>query len=107
LCLTTSGFDTGNITISQETCITPLNNGTIPDASQAFQWTITNGTSTVYSLVFIGNQHMSAVGLGTATNYVPSLVGSGANEYMALEFLPGGLLPAGAGSTKGLLINIA
>ncbi|KAF7344256.1 hypothetical protein MVEN_01716900 [Mycena venus] len=107
LCLTASGFLAGNITISQETCITPLNNGTIPDASQAFQWTITNGTSTMYSLVFIGDQHMSAVGLGTATNYVPSLVESGADEYVALDFLRGGLLPAGAGSTEGLLINIA
>ncbi|KAJ6536242.1 hypothetical protein B0H19DRAFT_1271030 [Mycena capillaripes] len=105
LCLTASGFGTGNITISQEACITPLNNGTIPDASQAFQWTITNGTSTLYSLVFIGDQHMSAVGLSTATNYVPSLVGS--DEYVALEFLPGGLLPAVAGSTEGLLVNIA
>ncbi|KAJ7023749.1 hypothetical protein C8F04DRAFT_1304428 [Mycena alexandri] len=107
LCLTASGFGIGNITVSQETCITPLNNGTIPHASQAFQWTITNGTSTVYSLVFIGDQHMSAVGLGTATNYVPSLVGSGADEYVALDFLGGGLLPAEAGSTEGLLINIS
>ncbi|KAJ7221359.1 hypothetical protein GGX14DRAFT_540516 [Mycena pura] len=99
LCLTASSLGSANITISQEACITPLTgDGGVPDPSQTFQWTIVNGTAAMDSFVFIGD------GVGAATNYVPSVVGSGVGAYVSLQFQPSGL--DSAADAEGLLISI-
>ncbi|KAJ7195206.1 hypothetical protein GGX14DRAFT_677259 [Mycena pura] len=106
MCLTASSLDGANITIAQAACITPLADGDggggVPDASQTFQWTLVDGAAAMASLVFLGNR--TAVGVGAATDYVPSVVGSGVGAYVSLQFQPRGLVPTAA--ADGLLISI-
>ncbi|KAJ7710657.1 hypothetical protein B0H17DRAFT_1123776 [Mycena rosella] len=57
------------------------------------------------SLVFIGTQATSVLAIGSATNYVPTLVGTGVGAFVALEQDLGGLNPADAATEPGLLIS--
>ncbi|KAJ7105518.1 hypothetical protein C8R44DRAFT_745683 [Mycena epipterygia] len=110
LCLTASSFNLPNITITRESCINPLDEA--PAFAQAWQWTVSEVNRAVVpevvdSLVFMGTQSNIALALGTPTNYVPTLVGSGVGAYVALDWLPGELDPADAASAPGLLILFA
>ncbi|KAJ6589623.1 hypothetical protein B0H19DRAFT_1249159 [Mycena capillaripes] len=95
LCLTASGLDTGNITISRATYHAAhhwYNAGHVAD----IQWTIVNDTATMNSFVFLGDQRFRAglsVGVGTSTNHVPGESAS-VDAYVALEFERAGLVPA-------------
>ncbi|KAJ6565664.1 hypothetical protein B0H10DRAFT_2338486 [Mycena sp. CBHHK59/15] len=107
LCLTASSLNLANTTITRASCINPLTD--TPFFTQAWQWTVEefNGTMlpVVDSLVFMGTQSITTLTVGTPTNYVPTLVGSGVGAYVALDWLPGELDPADVASTPGLLVS--
>jgi hypothetical protein len=109
LCLTASFLDLPNITITRASCINPLTD--TPFFTQAWQWTVEefNGTMlhVVNPLVFMGTQSITALTVGTPTNYVPTLVGSGVGAYVAFDWLPGELDPANVAITPGLLVSFA
>ncbi|KAF7366286.1 hypothetical protein MSAN_00884800 [Mycena sanguinolenta] len=100
-CLTASGLDTSNITISLQSCINGITN--TPEASQ--QWQVTLNGTTLDSLVFLGDQSNSVLPFGSAFNYVPSLVGPDAadGDYVSLDFSPGAVTPSE--TAEGLLVN--
>jgi hypothetical protein len=53
----------------------------------------------------MGTQSITALTVGTPTNYVPTLVGSGVGAYVAFDWLPGELDPANVAITPGLLVS--
>ncbi|KAF7359854.1 hypothetical protein MVEN_00710800 [Mycena venus] len=108
LCLTANFNNLNNMTITRATCIQPLN--LVPDPTQAWQWSASENQHVVVptvldSLVFIGTQATSVLAIGSLTNYVPTLVGTGVGAYVALEHDVGGLNPATAATEPGLLIS--
>ncbi|KAJ7434563.1 hypothetical protein FB451DRAFT_1195270 [Mycena latifolia] len=108
LCLTASFSDLQNMTITRATCINPL--GLEPDPTQAWQWAASEDQHVVVptvldQLVFIGTQATSVLAIGTTTNYVPTLVGTGVGAFVALEHDLGGVNPADAATEPGLLIS--
>ncbi|KAJ7199957.1 hypothetical protein GGX14DRAFT_660911 [Mycena pura] len=110
LCLTASFDDLSNMTITRAACIQPLNS--VPDATQAWQWSTSETQHVVVptkldSLAFIGTQSQSVLPIGSATNYVPTLVGTGVGAYVALKRDVGGLNPANAATEPGLLVSFA
>ncbi|KAF7354678.1 hypothetical protein MSAN_01381500 [Mycena sanguinolenta] len=102
LCLTVSGLDTGNLTISRQTCIGDFVG--LPDQSQSFQWTFSTAP-VLQSLVFIGDQSTVALTPETPTNYIPSLFGpvGAIGDYVRFDFQEGALLQTP--ETPGLLID--
>ncbi|KAF7368529.1 hypothetical protein MVEN_00176200 [Mycena venus] len=108
LCLTANFNNLNNMTITRATCIQPLN--LVPDPTQAWQWSASEDQHVLVptvldSLVFIGTQATSVLAIGSTTNYVPTLVGTGVGAYVALEQDVGGLNPANAATEPGLLIS--
>ncbi|KAJ7053151.1 hypothetical protein C8F01DRAFT_1375322 [Mycena amicta] len=108
LCLTASFSNLQNMTITRAPCINSL--GLVPDPTQAWQWSASETQHVVVAtvldqLVFIGTQATSVLVIGSTTNYVPTLVGTGVGAYVALEHDLGGLDPADAATVPGLLIS--
>ncbi|KAJ7894068.1 hypothetical protein B0H13DRAFT_2339447 [Mycena leptocephala] len=108
LCLTASFSNLQNMTITRATCINPLN--LVPDPTQAWQWATSENQHVVVAtvldqLMFIGTQASSVLAIGSTTNYVPTLVGTGVGAYVALEHDIGAVDPADAATVPGLLIS--
>jgi hypothetical protein len=108
LCLTASFSNLQNMTIIRAPCINSL--GLVPDPTQAWQWSASENQHVVVAtvldqLVFIGTQATSVLAIGSTTNYVPTLVGTGVGAYVALEHDLGELDPADAATVPGLLIS--
>ncbi|KAJ6574149.1 hypothetical protein B0H19DRAFT_1063142 [Mycena capillaripes] len=108
LCLTASFSNLQNMTITRATCINPLN--LVPHPTQAWQWSASEDQHVVVAtvldqLVFIGTQATSVLTIGSTTNYVPTIVGTGVGAFVALEQDVGGLNPAEAATAPGLLIS--
>ncbi|KAJ6569023.1 hypothetical protein B0H19DRAFT_1232055 [Mycena capillaripes] len=108
LCLTASFSDLQNMTITRATCINTLD--VVPDPTQAWQWSASENQHVLVptvldQLVFIGPQATSVLAIGSTTNYVPTLVGTGVGAFVALEQDLGGLNPADAATEPGLLIS--
>ncbi|KAJ6452455.1 hypothetical protein C8R45DRAFT_1040688 [Mycena sanguinolenta] len=110
LCLTASALQFGNITVTRASCVNALN--TTPWFTQAWQWTMNevNGVAVVgnlSSLVYMGTENQAALPLGSLTDYVPALVGSGVGAYVAMDEVLGGVNPALAVAVPGLLVHFA
>jgi hypothetical protein len=108
LCLTASFSNLQNMTITRATCINPLN--LVPDPTQAWQWATSENQHVVVAtvldqLMFIGTQASSVLAIGSTTNYIPTLVGTGVGAYVALEHDIGAVDPADAATVPGLLIS--
>jgi len=108
LCLTANFNNLNNMTITRSTCIQPLN--LVPDPTQAWQWAVTETQHVVDltvldSLAFIGTQATQVLAIGSSTNYVPRIVGTGVGAYVALTLDVGGVNPANFATVPGLLVS--
>ncbi|KAJ6471465.1 hypothetical protein C8R45DRAFT_1165237 [Mycena sanguinolenta] len=108
LCLTANLADLNNMTIIQAPCIQPLT--LVPDPSQAWQWVTDESAHVVVAnkldqLAFIGTQASEVLAIGSTTNYVPTVVGTGAGSFVALELDAGAVNPADTDTVSGLLIS--
>jgi len=108
LCLTASFDNLNNMTITRATCIQPLS--AVPDPTQAWQWAADEiqhilEPIVLDQLVFIGTQATEVLAPGSATNYVPTIVGSGVGAYVALKEALGGVNPANAATQAGLQVS--
>ncbi|KAJ7051186.1 hypothetical protein C8F01DRAFT_1377117 [Mycena amicta] len=100
LCLTASGLESENITLSLQPCLTFP-----PYPTQQFQWV---GTAFItYGFAFLGNATTLPVDPTSPTDYIPSLSnGTAVGSYLSFNYSLAGL-PASTGHETGLILDLS
>ncbi|KAJ6506733.1 hypothetical protein C8R45DRAFT_922907 [Mycena sanguinolenta] len=91
LCLTASGLEVSDITLSLLPCVNDI--GVPPVATQSFEWK--DGQIVEYELVFLGTTTGLPLKFDANTDYTPSLVPATnmAASYIRLDYTPGAFAP--------------